>query len=537
MLRHHNIRHYGIFSIWAEQLLQIRKFKAFGTFAHLARLPSFSKGIILYATLFITQTMGNIELQYVPLDSSTCSIRLLRFLPNPDLFDCVLETHEMNKCPPYRALSYVWGTDEPTHQIRLNNSAFFVRDNLWHALSKLSSLDRGNKQQLRYFWIDAVCINQNDLLERGHQVDLMGLIFSEARITIVWLGPAEDESDFAMESLETDLHALNEEDVALFDQNGLRHNMNRTIESLLSRDYFSRMWVVQEVLLARDILILCGSKCRIWHDLSRYAKGNLTLEHPFKPSIPNAAQAIITARDNLMFKMNPRHSLDTFLMRFGAGKCSDIRDRVYGLLGLIRATNQHSTIPQADYTISAVQVYCRTMEFIQREQRQLPHGPSYFEEVSTVLANALELPRHIHQSISVISTVVFHFQYEIKGSGHCAFSELLHRCILPLEAVCDIKLTSPFDYDTKYKEVTRKFDFFPIDENPKMWSEFEETLGSLLRIWGSYIRLDPGMEHIPFHLRLPIDKRLYGKIWAICQSLSRNIQLLIGRAVPLKKLQ
>lgn len=444
----------------------------------------------------------------------------------------------IDECPPYIALSYVWGTDEPSHEIRLNNRVFLVRDNLWHALSRLAdqpSWDLENKQ-VQYFWIDALCINQKDLLERGHQVDLMGLIFSRAYMAIAWLGLAEYESDLAMEIPGPNLLTLDEEDRAVFHQNYSRYDMERCIEDLLSRDYFSRMWVVQEVLLARDIMILCGSECRSWDELSTYvAKRNYPINYPLKPSIPNAAQALITARNYLRSKLYPRLSLDSFLMRFGAGKCSDARDRVYGLLGLMRATCQHSTTLQADYTISTVQVYCRAMEFMQTEKILLPGDPSYCQEVSTVLANALDLPQSIHQSINITSTIAFHFRYEIQISGGCGFSELLHRCILPLEVICNIELTSPFDYDAKYEEVIRKLDFFPVDDNPKMWSEFEETLRYLLAIWSSYISLDPKMEQIP--LNLPLDKQRHGKIWVTYQRLLHNFQLLVGRGLVLKKLQ
>ncbi|KAI2621832.1 heterokaryon incompatibility protein-domain-containing protein [Hypoxylon sp. NC1633] len=478
-------------------------------------------------------TMRPGSFQYTPLNRSTCSIRLLRFLPSSAAFDCLLEPYEIDDCPPYIALSYVWGTDEPTHQIWLNQRVFFVRDNLWHALSRLTGklpLELRNKQQDRYFWIDALCINQDDLLERGHQVDLMGLIFSNAYVTIAWLGLAKDESDFAVENLATNLHNLNEDDISLFDQNNLRDDMNRTIKSLLSRDYFSRMWVVQEILLAQDVLILCGSKCRFWHYLSHYAGGNLTLEKPFKPSIPNAAQALITARNNLMLKKDSRPSLASLIMRFGAGKCSDVRDRVYGLLGLIRATNPHSTMLQADYTISTVQVYCRAMAFMQSERILLPQDPWYFEEVSTALANALELPRSSHQSISIMSTIVLRSGYEIKSSGSCAFSELLHRCILPLEVICNIKLTSPFDYNTKYKEVIRTLDFFPVGDNPKMWSDFEESLGSILRIWCDYICRDPEMKQIPSKLSQP------KVIRTLHERLREKIRLLAGQLLSLRKI-
>lgn len=144
--------------------------------------------------------MGSTLFQYTPLDRPTHSIRLLRLLPCSAEMDYALETYDINEAPPYIALSYVWGIDEPTHEIRLNGRVFLVRDNLWHALLRLAGeLPLGpatERLRDRYFWIDALCINQNDLLERGHQVDLMGFIFSKADITIAWLGLAMDDSDF-----------------------------------------------------------------------------------------------------------------------------------------------------------------------------------------------------------------------------------------------------------------------------------------------------------------------------------------------------
>lgn len=480
--------------------------------------------------------MGSTIFQYTPLDRPTHSIRLLRLLPCSAEMDYALETYDINETPPYIALSYVWGIDEPTHEIRLNGRVFLVRDNLWHALLRLAGeLPLGpatERLRDRYFWIDALCINQNDLLERGHQVDLMGFIFSKADITIAWLGLAMDDSDFAMESLKLNPHALDDDDVPFFDRKYERSHMDCAIKSLLTRDYFSRMWVVQEILLARDVLIICGSTCRYWDFLARYARGNLSIDNPFKPYIPNSAQALITARADLKSKKHSQPQLGVFLMQFGRAKCSDARDRVYGLLGLIRATHPDSTIPPADYTISTVQLYFSVMNFMQREQVFASQDPRYTEEVSILLATNLELPRDIHQSISAIYTITYRFGSDLKYLGFCEFPALLRQCILPLEVICNTKLTSPFNYSAKYEEMTRKLKSHPINDSPKMWFEFKQALVSLLMVWGIYMHSDPEMKHIPSTLKV-VEQR-QGKFCPVYQRQPRRIRSLLIRMLHLQ---
>jgi len=141
---------------------------------------------------------------------STDSIRLLRVSPqeiqlqgNRSENICSLETYTLSACPAYTTLSYTWGPPidvlecaEEYKATRLwvleNDGRYFrisVSRNLYQALHRIAKMC---KEEDMLIWIDALCINQDDLLERASQVQAMGDIYSQCEKTIVWLGEAEE---------------------------------------------------------------------------------------------------------------------------------------------------------------------------------------------------------------------------------------------------------------------------------------------------------------------------------------------------------
>ncbi|CVK86171.1 related to heterokaryon incompatibility protein (het-6OR allele) [Fusarium mangiferae] len=118
-------------------------------------------------------------------------IRLLTLLPprhgdaniHCTLSHAVLNTLSEN--PKYEALSYVWGEPDFSEPIILNNHTFFITPSLRYILSCLRQRD----DQPRVIWVDAICINQSDVEERGHQVALMREIYSNCEQDIAWLDP------------------------------------------------------------------------------------------------------------------------------------------------------------------------------------------------------------------------------------------------------------------------------------------------------------------------------------------------------------
>jgi hypothetical protein len=121
-------------------------------------------------------------------------IRLLRLLSleqTDDLIECEFHCFDLDSCPPYAALSYVWG--EPAGrfarmEITISGYPFRVRRNLWNFLQQAKSTRMALHRQddsspmPEYLWIDALCIDQDNIAERNHQVQMMRDIYLQVSI-------------------------------------------------------------------------------------------------------------------------------------------------------------------------------------------------------------------------------------------------------------------------------------------------------------------------------------------------------------------
>src|SRR6266536_3659309 len=137
--------------------------------------------------------------KYRPIDLDGPAVRLLRLLrgdPTDDI-QCDLFEGWLNQLEggiPYEALSYTWGSTEKAAKITVNGSTMHITSNLYVALQHLRFRDED-----RILWIDAICINQDNKQERGHQVQQMSYIYKEAEQVIVWLGQGTEESNLIMD--------------------------------------------------------------------------------------------------------------------------------------------------------------------------------------------------------------------------------------------------------------------------------------------------------------------------------------------------
>jgi hypothetical protein len=201
-----------------------------------------------------------------------------------------LTTHHFDPAenvPKFIALSYTWGPKDPIQTIAVNNCRFEVGPALERALAHLR-----DKIKSSPIWIDAICINQKDNTEKSSQVDMMRTIYESAETTIVWLGESADESDSAMayldrvgeQAVKARLLDLDTADVKAWsvagddpekegikaDVRSLFPGMGRgsdgqvapleAILTLSEREWFSRVWVVQELTIAQCFEFMCGDK-------------------------------------------------------------------------------------------------------------------------------------------------------------------------------------------------------------------------------------------------------------------------------------
>jgi hypothetical protein len=316
-----------------------------------------------------------------PVDRESREFRLLQLQPNnnEDIIKCNMQTYNLKNYPSYTALSYTWGANATCTNIEINSVKVPVRENLWDFLHQ--QLLRGNYGP---FWIDALCIQQSEVHERNHQVRMMTSIYEDAQLVLIWLGKESDDSDLAMRTL-IDWEWCNPSTVRyMFANNNKISNtlLARgtksvatwnarevlSVSSLYKRRYWSRMWIIQEVVHAERVEIHCGSEILEWYKfeqlyyyagiISRYYK---EMDTPFYNAVRSSpAMSIVKIRAEPRWYTGspdllgrPRDiAIDSLMETYSAHECEDIRDKVYAIVGIAK---NGSTIV-VDYRKSAKDV-------------------------------------------------------------------------------------------------------------------------------------------------------------------------------------
>ncbi|CAI9630242.1 unnamed protein product [Alternaria burnsii] len=254
---------------------------------------------------------------------------------------------------PYDALSYTWGGTQKTSRVKVNGEYLDVTENLHSALQHLRS-----ENVDKTLWVDAICIDQNNERERGHQVQQMCKIYSQAEAVVVWLGQATRETDILFVILQRF------EEHSLLYAHGHQHwdlaqwksfwlsvpkdsdaELCNGLSLLLSRPWFKRVWILQEIANAKKASILCGTKS-IRARTFALAPSLIGI----KPQ--RHCQAVLdimpgSLREKTWWAEN--RDLYNLLLKFSESEASDPRDKVYALLG-ISSDAQDTKSLRPDYT-------------------------------------------------------------------------------------------------------------------------------------------------------------------------------------------
>ncbi|KAM5354574.1 hypothetical protein ACJ41O_001221 [Fusarium nematophilum] len=138
--------------------------------------------------------------QYAPFDLERAGFRLLRLQAGTQgsvechLFQAYLD--EPEDIMPYEALSYAWGDKGHREAVIVDDHVIFITRSLYDALQYLRM-----PSEDRILWIDALCIDQNNIIERGHQVGHMSGIYGKAERAIIWLGPVNKEASLLLSAV------------------------------------------------------------------------------------------------------------------------------------------------------------------------------------------------------------------------------------------------------------------------------------------------------------------------------------------------
>ncbi|KAL8824757.1 MAG: hypothetical protein Q9170_008053 [Blastenia crenularia] len=271
----------------------------------------------------------------------------------------------------YTACSYTWGDPTPVSKIWCDDGGFL---DLTASAADILTSDAVMDNKVMLWWIDLLCINQQDLEEKATQVGLMTMIFCAAGKVIAWLGKASEDSDLAMEfvpELFAALKTLQDTDVPI-EWNTVR-DLPETyypsakwtaLRGLLQRPWFERMWVVQEMIMApEDAHITCGKLAVEW----RLLAATLTLIHVNNLSgalAPPTYEAGLALRVpdglrntmliwNMKLTWNKDEPIWNLLTSCADFQSTDPRDKIYALIGMV----DHRLAPLPDYRASTREVF------------------------------------------------------------------------------------------------------------------------------------------------------------------------------------
>ncbi|KAK4499162.1 hypothetical protein PRZ48_009674 [Zasmidium cellare] len=193
-----------------------------------------------------------------------------------DDFDADSQSTMLRPTVNYTALSYCWGDSKTTKRITLNGVEIDVTLNLWQALSAISEHHNISK----YYWTDALCIDQSNLEERNHQVHQMWRIYSGAEQVFAWLGPSDHRTFKAYHAIQiARAHCKADQTASCLQCDCPRPipellEAKNGIKALWDKSYFSRTWIMSEFLQARQVELLCGGN-RLDSAAFEHANANL----------------------------------------------------------------------------------------------------------------------------------------------------------------------------------------------------------------------------------------------------------------------
>ncbi|KAI3324409.1 HET-domain-containing protein [Xylariaceae sp. AK1471] len=293
--------------------------------------------------------------------------------PNPNLptehnqSETLQHTHRVE----YEALSYIWGANDSDEAVEIrpksrrphvqHTNYIWVGRNLAEALRYLRS-----SHHPRTLWIDALCINQENIEERGQQVTRMGQIYTLASKVVAWIGPSFSNANSALSAIEylgkqvevtKDLWFVPRPNC---DQPKWYHPKvslpydDQTwdaIAELCWKPWFQRLWVLQEIHLgSRRSIIKCGEQDVEW---ALFRCAILCIDNKLDDVPDQVRDAINEVRKICDYTF--ASSLENFLGDHMIRKCRDDRDRVYGLMNLLPPGL--AKLIQVDYSKSAIEVF------------------------------------------------------------------------------------------------------------------------------------------------------------------------------------
>ncbi|KKY31929.1 putative heterokaryon incompatibility [Diaporthe ampelina] len=307
------------------------------------------------------------------------AFRLLTLLPGSgdDPIECTV-SHARRDESEYSGLSYTWGEAVVVGTIKLNGQLFPVTKNLEVALRGIR-----DSTHARVLWVDAICINQEHVPEKNQQVRHMQKVYGKAEKVFIWLGEADEASHRAIsftkrvcarlaaaglepvENLDPRRYTERDFERGLTDFLDPSHDDDwEAVAQFLMRPWWTRAWIVQEVVSAKNAEFRCGSESIDWSLMAMMiallAHCKLAISefpHPFRVSC---------AMDRSWSLLYMKHDFATKgevdflrLVDHRRRACSDLRDKIYSMLGMTSEETQARLLP--DYNKPVAEVFASAL--------------------------------------------------------------------------------------------------------------------------------------------------------------------------------
>ncbi|KAK4151715.1 heterokaryon incompatibility protein-domain-containing protein [Chaetomidium leptoderma] len=385
--------------------------------------------------------------QYQALPTLT-SIRVLRMTGNAsdEMVNVSLRIADLEDDPFFYALSYTWGNphangvDFTAHFNAVNEDygvsqktpvlcdgkVLQIQRNLLDVLNVFLTLSGGHQSQGLSqglspdpltaqtillangelgIWIDAICINQDDMEERAMQVRIMDKIYAKAARTLIWLGSADKYTPAAAETIrrvaaypkdvfvQSKVKPFRRQDTEVYAESNLAYTgwMDWcSLAAFLKRQWFIRLWIIQETILSRDLGLICGEHVISWADLVAAARNiearcralgwspsTLFLQaHEVAVPLEHNVLRLADWRDYYHNKATTaaapeawRFTLEDLVYDTWIFVSTDPRDKIYGILGLVEPEVRAAW--EIDYQSSVEEVYAITTRRIIEQSRSL----------------------------------------------------------------------------------------------------------------------------------------------------------------------
>ncbi|KAK8034136.1 hypothetical protein PG993_009131 [Apiospora rasikravindrae] len=344
--------------------------------------------------------------QYSPIPDKGY-IRLLEIVPAPDNEWIQVRVSNVSleeSAQTYDALSYVWGDpNQPRMGISVNGCHFEVYESLYDILFSLRpSPDSAAATSKVVLWVDAICINQEDVAERNAQVPIMDSIYRNARRTVIWLGPETKKTQRIFEMLENlaqdsktaapdpsfsdretlpltlmQYHKTPRVKTSLVELYGGDDNIWR----ILKASWWYRSWTLQEILLSTDITFFMGRykmdwvdfcaavdhgfRLRIWSTLEQGTFVNKDIMPYFTIKDLQRRLGLYSSADRSSEAEHGPEILLTLLEGCRQRESKDPRDKIYAVSGILKNIQRLSSPADAvnqvkidaDYASPVVYVY------------------------------------------------------------------------------------------------------------------------------------------------------------------------------------